>query len=69
MTDEVDYLTADEEENYIIAQANDLFDPETREFGYRRRRRRVPQAGPRAVPHQERRRRLWRAGRSGRPCR
>ena len=34
VTDEVDYLTADEEENYIIAQANDLFDPETREFGY-----------------------------------
>ncbi len=33
VTDEVDYLTADEEENYIIAQANDLFDPETREFG------------------------------------
>ncbi|MCI8366361.1 MAG: DNA-directed RNA polymerase subunit beta [Eggerthellaceae bacterium] len=35
VTDIVDYLTADEEENYIIAQANDLFDPETREFGYR----------------------------------
>ena len=33
VTDEVDYLTADEEENYIIAQANDPFDPETREFG------------------------------------
>ncbi len=33
VTDEVDYLTADEEENYVIAQANDPFDPETREFG------------------------------------
>jgi DNA-directed RNA polymerase subunit beta len=33
VTDTVDYLTADEEENYTIAQANDLFDPETREFG------------------------------------
>ncbi|MEE0844621.1 MAG: DNA-directed RNA polymerase subunit beta [Eggerthellaceae bacterium] len=35
VTDEVDYLTADEEENYVIAQANALFDPETREFGHR----------------------------------
>lgn len=34
VTDEVDYLTADEEENYTIAQANELFDPETREFGH-----------------------------------
>ncbi len=34
VTDEVDYLTADEEENYVIAQANDMFDPETREFGH-----------------------------------
>ena len=33
VTDEVDYLTADEEENYAIAQANEMFDPETREFG------------------------------------
>ncbi len=33
VTDEVDYLTADEEENYIIAQANDEFDPKTRQFG------------------------------------
>lgn len=33
VTDEVDYLTADEEENFIIAQANDEFDPKTREFG------------------------------------
>ncbi len=33
VTDDVDYLTADEEENYIIAQANDMFDPDTREFG------------------------------------
>ncbi len=33
VTDDVDYLTADEEENYVIAQANDMFDPETREFG------------------------------------
>ena len=35
VTDEVDYLTADEEENYTIAQANDEFDLETREFGHR----------------------------------
>ena len=33
VTDEIDYLTADEEENYTIAQANDLFNLETREFG------------------------------------
>ncbi len=33
VTDDIDYLTADEEENYVIAQANDRFDPETREFG------------------------------------
>ena len=34
VTDEIDYLTADEEEHYTIAQANELFDLETREFGY-----------------------------------
>ncbi len=34
VTDEIDYLTADEEENYTIAQANDLFNLETREFGH-----------------------------------
>ena len=39
VTDEVDYLTADEEENYAIAQANELFDQETREFGRYGRRR------------------------------
>ncbi|MBQ6453827.1 MAG: DNA-directed RNA polymerase subunit beta, partial [Coriobacteriales bacterium] len=33
VTDDIDYLTADEEEKYIIAQANDAFDPETRLFG------------------------------------
>ncbi len=33
VTDIVDYLTADEEENFVIAQANDLFNPDTREFG------------------------------------
>ncbi len=33
VTDDVDYLTADEEENYVIAQANDSFDPDTRQFG------------------------------------
>ncbi|MEG1517596.1 MAG: DNA-directed RNA polymerase subunit beta [Raoultibacter sp.] len=33
VTDEVDYLTADEEENYTIAQANEVFDPETRVYG------------------------------------
>ncbi len=29
VTDDIDYLTADEEENFTIAQANDLFDLET----------------------------------------
>ena len=33
VTDDIDYLTADEEENFIIAQANELFDEETRVFG------------------------------------
>ena len=33
VTDEVDYLTADVEENYVIAQASELFDEKTREFG------------------------------------
>ena len=33
VTDEIHYLTADEEEHYNIAQANEPFDPETREFG------------------------------------
>ncbi len=33
VTDDIDYLTADEEENYIIAQANELFDQESRIFG------------------------------------
>ncbi len=35
VTDEIDYLTADEEENYNIAQANERFDSETRIFGAR----------------------------------
>jgi DNA-directed RNA polymerase subunit beta len=35
VTDDIDYLTADEEENFTIAQANDTFDLDTREFGYR----------------------------------
>ena len=34
VTDDIDYLTADEEENYAIAQANELFNLETREFGH-----------------------------------
>ena len=33
VTDDIDYLTADEEEQYIIAQANDLFDANTRVYG------------------------------------
>ena len=33
VTDDVDYLTADEEETHTIAQANEVFDPETRIFG------------------------------------
>ena len=32
VTDEIVYMTADEEDKYIIAQANEEFDPETREF-------------------------------------
>ena len=32
VTDEIVYLTADEEDKYIIAQANEPFDPETRKF-------------------------------------
>jgi DNA-directed RNA polymerase subunit beta len=35
VTDDIDYLTADEEENFVIAQANELFDQETRRFGTR----------------------------------
>ena len=34
VTDEIDYLTADEEEKFTIAQANDEFNLETREFGH-----------------------------------
>jgi DNA-directed RNA polymerase subunit beta len=33
VTDQIDYLTADEEEKYVIAQANETFDLETRVFG------------------------------------
>ena len=33
VTDDIDYLTADEEENYVIAQANEHFDQESRRFG------------------------------------
>ena len=32
VTDEIVYLTADEEDKYVIAQANEPFDPETRHF-------------------------------------
>src|SRR5690606_1839827 len=32
VTDEIVYLTADEEDEFIIAQANETFDPETRFF-------------------------------------
>jgi DNA-directed RNA polymerase subunit beta len=32
VTDEIEYLTADVEEKQIIAQANEIFDPKTREF-------------------------------------
>ncbi len=34
VTDDIDYLTADEEENYTIAQANEEFDLKTRVFGH-----------------------------------
>ncbi len=32
VTDDIDYLTADEEERHVIAQANDYFDEKTRRF-------------------------------------
>ncbi len=32
ITDEIEYLTADEEDNFIVAQANEVIDPETRWF-------------------------------------
>jgi len=32
VTDEIVYLTADEEDKYIVAQANEPFDPETKKF-------------------------------------
>lgn len=32
VTDEIEYLTADVDERYIIAQATELFDPKTRKF-------------------------------------
>jgi DNA-directed RNA polymerase subunit beta len=32
VSDEISYFTADEEDNYIVAQANEPFDPETRKF-------------------------------------
>ncbi|MBR2836323.1 MAG: DNA-directed RNA polymerase subunit beta [Coriobacteriales bacterium] len=32
VTDEIDYMTADEEENHVIAQASELFDETTRKF-------------------------------------
>jgi DNA-directed RNA polymerase subunit beta len=35
VTDDVEYLTADEEEKHTIAQANEPFDPETRVFGHK----------------------------------
>ncbi len=36
VTDEIVYLTADEEDKYIVAQANESFDPETRKFIHNR---------------------------------
>ncbi|MCL6589687.1 MAG: DNA-directed RNA polymerase subunit beta [Firmicutes bacterium] len=36
VSDEIVYLTADEEDKYIIAQANEPFDPETRKFIHNR---------------------------------
>ncbi len=33
VTDEIEYLTADEEERHVIAQANEPFDPKTGKFG------------------------------------
>lgn len=36
VTDDIVYLTADEEDKFIVAQANELFDPETRKFIHHR---------------------------------
>ncbi|MGE5604399.1 MAG: DNA-directed RNA polymerase subunit beta, partial [Bacteroidota bacterium] len=36
VSDEIIYLTADEEDKFIVAQANEPFDPETREFVHNR---------------------------------
>ncbi len=36
VSDEIVYLTADEEDKFIVAQANEPFDPETREFVHNR---------------------------------
>lgn len=36
VTDEIEYLTADEEDKYIVAQANEPFDLETRKFIHNR---------------------------------
>jgi DNA-directed RNA polymerase subunit beta len=36
VSDEIVYLTADEEDKFIVAQANEPFDPETREFIHNR---------------------------------
>lgn len=36
VSDEISYFTADEEDNYIVAQANEPFDPETRKFVHTR---------------------------------
>jgi DNA-directed RNA polymerase subunit beta len=36
VTDEIEYFTADEEDRYIVAQANEPFDPTTRQFVHSR---------------------------------
>ncbi|MGI8605050.1 MAG: DNA-directed RNA polymerase subunit beta [Verrucomicrobiales bacterium] len=36
VTKKIDYLTADQEENFMVAQANNPFDPETGRFKHRR---------------------------------
>ena len=50
--DDIDYLTADEEENHTIAQANEQFNLETREFGTTDERQ-LREGLPRALPYRD----------------
>lgn len=49
VTDDIDYLTADVEEHYIIAQASERFDPKTGKFAHERVLCRLPGGEPEDV--------------------